>query len=466
MNYLPLFLKLAGRRCLVVGGGGVARRKVELLQAAGGAVTVVAPRLVPALQALADRGELRWTPRSFADGDVAGCAVVVAATADRPVNEAVHRAATAAGILVNVVDCPELCSFILPAIVDRSPLLVAVSSGGSSPVLARLLRARLELLVPAGYGALAEIAGRFRAAVRAAVPDPERRRRFWERVLQGGVAECAMAGREAEAAALMEREIAAQEGQEEPAPGMVYLVGAGPGDPELLTLRAFRLIQEADVVVYDRLVSPEILALVRRDAETVYAGKRRSQHALAQDEINRLLADLAAGGRRVVRLKGGDPFIFGRGGEEIETLMERGIPFQVVPGITAASGCAAYAGIPLTHRDYAQSVTFVTGNLRQGEVSDLDWRSLAAPQQTLVVYMGLQGLPQICAALIAHGSPPDLPAALVQQGTTRKQRVVAGTLATLPALVEEQAIQAPTLAIIGEVVRLHDRLRWFSGGGE
>lgn len=460
MDYLPLFMKLAGQPCLVVGGGSVARRKIDLLRSAGGAVTVVAPQIDPALQVLVKEGSVLWREKSFEPADLGGCRIVIGATERREVNEAVHRAALAVNIPVNVVDCPELCTFIFPAIVDRSPVVAAVSSGGASPVLSRLLKAQLETAIPFRYGALAKLVGRFRGAVKTAVPDGGARRAFWERVLQGPVAELAMNGRDSEAEAGLQREIevAGSDGRV----GMVYLVGAGPGDPELLTLRAFRLIQEADVVVYDRLVSPEIMGLVRRDAEKVYAGKQRSRHTLPQSDINRLLADLAKAGKRVVRLKGGDPFIFGRGGEEIETLMEQGIPFQVVPGITAASGCAAYAGIPLTHRDYAQSVTFVTGHLQQGDVvTQLDWGRLAAPRQTVVVYMGLQGLPQICAALIAHGSSPELPAALVQQGTTVHQVVVAGTLRSLPALVEGRSIKAPTLAIIGEVVKLHNKLAWF-----
>ncbi|MBS1214851.1 MAG: siroheme synthase, partial [Proteobacteria bacterium] len=315
-------------------------------------------------------------------------------------------------------------------------------------------------LIPPGYGDLARLAARFRKPAKRALANAALRRVFWERVLQGPVAELVFAGREAAASETMTQELAAAASSTKRI-GMVYLVGAGPGDPDLLTVRALRLIQEADVVVYDRLVSPEVMNLVRRDAEKIYAGKQRSHHALPQEQINRLLADLAKAGKQVVRLKGGDPFIFGRGGEEIETLMEEGVLFQVVPGITAASGCAAYAGIPLTHRDYAQSCTFVTGHLKDGSVIDLDWRRLAVLQQTIVIYMGLQGLETICASLRAHGCPADLPAALVQQGTTSHQIVVTGTLETLPGKVAERTIKAPTLVIIGHVVRLHEKLAWF-----
>lgn len=460
MKYLPIFLNLTDQPCLVVGGGEVASRKVATLLRAGARVRVVSPQLGPAIAELAGSGRIESVAKVFEPDDLAGFALVVSATGEQSVNEAVAAAARQRGIVCNVVDHPELCSFIFPAIVDRSPVIVAVSTGGASPVLARLVRARLEALLPAAYGRLADLAERFRPRVKQAVTDPARRRRFWERWLQGPVAELALAGREVEAAEQLERLLAA-EGRASPSVGMVSLVGAGPGDPDLLTLRAFRLLQEADVVVYDRLVSPAVMALVRGDAERIYAGKERSRHTLPQEDINRLLARLARQGHHVVRLKGGDPFIFGRGGEEIETLMEEGIPFQVVPGITAASGCAAYAGIPLTHRDCAQSVTFVTGHSKEGAVGDLDWARLAQPQQTLVIYMGLQGLDQICAALIAHGCEPERPAALVQQGTTPQQKVILGTVASLPDEVAQSRASAPTLVIVGEVVRLRPKLGWF-----
>ena len=457
MDYLPIFFKLKGRPCLVVGGGEVAARKTATLRQAGGQVTVASPKLSASLAQALAQGQIQWREKAFEPADLEGHALVIAATADRGVNESVFRAAQARGIPANVVDCPELCSFIFPAIVDRSPVVAAISSGGASPVLARLLRAKLEALIPPAYGALARLAERFRAAAKHAIPDGEQRRRFWEDALQGEAADLALAGREDAAAALLEKRLAEPNKAKT---GMVFLVGAGPGDPDLLTLRALRLMQEADVVVYDRLVSPEILGLVRKDAEKIYAGKQSSHHSLPQEQINRLLADLAKAGRRVVRLKGGDPFIFGRGGEEIETLMAEGVHFQVVPGITAAAGCAAYAGIPLTHRDHAQSVAFVTGHRKDGAI-ELEWERLAMPNQTLVIYMGLQGLAPICAGLIAHGCPPDLPAALIQQGTTPQQKVLLGTLAKLPAIVAQADVKAPTLVIVGEVVRLHEKLAWF-----
>ncbi len=453
MDFLPIFMNLRGEPCLVVGGGEVAARKCALLLRAGAKVTVCAPELAPAF----DTGRIEHRAARFREADLDGQALVIAATDDQAVNRAVAAAARARRIPVNVADQPELCTFILPSIIERAPLTVAISSGGASPVLARLLRARLESLIPAAYGRLAALAAEFRERVKARFRGAERRR-FWERALEGPIAEMVLAGRDAEArhaleAALGDTRLALSGGD-------VALVGAGPGDPDLLTFRALRLMQQADVVVYDRLVSKPILDLVRLEAERIYAGKARAQHALPQEDINALLVRLAREGKRVVRLKGGDPFIFGRGGEEIATLAAEGIPFQVVPGITAAAGCASYAGIPLTHREHAQSVMFVTGHLRDGTMN-LNWRALAQPQQTLVVYMGLLGLEVLCRELVAHGLPASLPAALVQQGTTPQQRVLEGTLATLPGIVAASEVRAPTLVIVGEVVRLRERLRWF-----
>lgn len=459
MDFLPIFLNLRGQPCLVVGGGEVAARKVALLRKAQGKVTVVAPALCEALAALAKKGEIVHHARAFVPTDVDACAAVVAATDDEAVNRATAQAAKARHIPVNVVDRPDLCSFIMPSIIDRSPVIVAVSSGGASPVLARLLRARLETVIPAAYGRLAALVAGFRAQAKRRFARPAERRAFWEKILQGPVAEMIFSGREGAAHAALARALEAGEGAH--AVGEVYLVGAGPGDPDLLTFRALRLMQQADVVVYDRLVSPEVLELVRRDAQRIYAGKERDNHTLPQEGINALLVRLAKEGKRVVRLKGGDPFIFGRGGEEIATLAEEGVPFQVVPGITAAAGCAAYAGIPLTHRDYAQSVVFVTGHLKDGTVN-LNWKALIQPQQTIVFYMGLHGVDTLCRELIANGLPASTPAALVQQGTTPLQRVHVGALDTLPGLVHRAKVRPPTLIIVGDVVRLHESLAWFN----
>ncbi|MEJ2573325.1 MAG: siroheme synthase CysG [Gammaproteobacteria bacterium] len=459
MKYLPLFFDIKGRPCLVVGGGEIAARKVEALLRAGARITVVSPQLGPPLGARHAAGEIRHLAEAFDAGHLAECVLAVAATDDEVINRRVSDLARKRRIPVNVVDHPELCSFIFPSVIDRSPVTVAVSTAGAAPVLARLLRARLETLIPATYGRLAELAGRFRHVVKARLPQGAVRRRFWEETLQGPVAELVHAGREAAAAHALQAALdkADTDGLR---CGEVYLVGAGPGDPDLLSFRALRLMQQCDVVLYDRLVQPAILDLVRREAERIYVGKRRSFHSVRQEEINALLVKLARDGKRVLRLKGGDPFIFGRGGEEIATLADEGIPFQIVPGISAANGCAAYAGIPLTHRDFAQSVLFVTGHLKDGSM-DLNWDALIQPAQTLVVYMGLSGLDILCRELIAHGMAAAMPAALVERGTTAGQRVLIGSLESLPAIVAKQDVHAPTLLIIGGVVKLHDSLEWF-----
>ena len=462
MDYLPLFHKLQDRRVLVVGGGEVALRKARLLADAGAALRVVAPQVLDELLELAGRGVGQVMLRGYQPGDLDEAVLVIAATDDEPLNAQISAQAQARGIPVNVVDAPALCSVIFPAIVDRSPLIVAVSSGGDAPVLARLIRARIETWIPSAYGQLAGLAKKFRSRVKALLPDVQQRRVFWEEAFQGQIAESLFAGKPAEAERLLEEKLA---GGKPKALGEVYLVGAGPGDPDLLTFRALRLMQQADVVLYDRLVAAPIIELCRRDAERIYVGKQRAEHAVPQEQINRRLVELAKAGKRVLRLKGGDPFIFGRGGEEIEELAAEGIPFQVVPGITAASGCAAYAGIPLTHRDHAQSVRFVTGHLKDGSC-DLPWADLVAPGQTLVFYMGLVGLPVICEQLIRHGRAAHTPVALVQQGTLPTQRVFTGTLADLPQRVAEHNVQAPTLVIVGEVVSLREKLAWFEGAGE
>ncbi|MCB1763254.1 MAG: uroporphyrinogen-III C-methyltransferase [Gammaproteobacteria bacterium] len=458
MDFLPLFLKIKSGTCLVVGGGEVAARKVSLLRKAGGNVLVIAPELCPELVRLAAAGEIVHRNRAFREADLADCLLVIAATSDKQVNQLVSEQAGRLRIPVNVVDQPHLCSFIVPSIIDRSPVVAAVSTGGASPVLARMIRTRLETLIPAGYGRLADLANRFRARVKTRFENSVQRRRFWERVLNSGIAERVFSGHMEEAEAAMEK--ALEQGDSTSETGEVYLVGGGPGDPDLISFRALRLMQQADVVVYDRLVAQAILEMTRRDAERIYVGKERDQHAMRQEEINRLLVKLAKEGKRVVRLKGGDPFIFGRGGEEIDTLSEQGVPFQVVPAVTAASGCAAYAGIPLTHRDYAQSVTFVTGHLKDGSMN-LNWSQLAQPSQTVVFYMGLLGLPVITEQLIRHGVSPEMPVALVQQGTTEFQRVFTGILSNIQAIVEREKPRPPTLIIVGEVVRLQEKLSWY-----
>ncbi len=462
MQALPIFFNISNRSCVVIGGGDVATRKVNMLLKANAAVTVISPALCPELQALVDDKKIQTVAASYASAQINGACLVVAATDEPSVNEAVSRDAKALSIPVNVVDAPDLCTFTMGSIIERSPIVIAVSSEGNAPVLARYIRTKIETMLPVGYGRIAAIAGEFRDKVKAKFSTTQARRIFWEDVLQGPVVERVLAGQEQAARDLLQnllddKNAAANRGE-------VFLVGGGPGDPDLLTFRALRLMQQCDVCVYDKLVSPEVMELVRRDAELIYVGKARDQHTMPQEEINELLARLALQGKRVLRLKGGDPFIFGRGGEEIETLMQHGVPFQVVPGITAANGVSSYAGIPLTHRDYAQACLFITGHLKDGTL-DLDWASMARPKQTVVIYMGLVGLAQICEQLIAHGVSPNMPVAVVQQGTTQRQRVVAATLADLAEKVAAAGLKPPCLTIIGEVVHLREKLAWFEPGG-
>lgn len=463
MQNYPIFVDLKEQDCLVVGGGDIALRKIRLMRSAGANITVIAPQLSDDLRSEFE-GQITHIARKFEDSDITNYRLITAATNNTNVNAHVSELAQARNIPVNVVDQPDLCSFITPSIIDRSPVLIAISTGGGAPVLARMLRAKLEAFIPASYGHLAQAMKKYRDQVKQLFSTEKDRRRFWEQVTQGPIAELFFSGRTEEAETSLQQAIDnTNTAKEQPknSAGEVWLIGAGPGDPDLLTFRALRLMQQADVVLHDRLVSDDILNLTRRDADRIYVGKQRSDHAVPQDQINQLLVDLAKQGKRVVRLKGGDPFIFGRGGEEIELLAESNIPFQIVPGITAASGCATYAGIPLTHRDHAQSCMFVTGHLKDGTVN-LDWSLLATPNQTVVIYMGLVGLPTICEQLIAHGVATDMPIALVQQGTTSNQQVIIGTLGSMPSLVLESNIKPPTLIIIGTVVNLHSKLAWFS----
>ena len=459
MEYLPIFVDLKNRSCLVVGGGDIAARKAGLLLKAQASVIVVAPKVSAPMKVLIDNDEVTWLNTVFSEEVLTDNILVIAATDNEAVNQYVYQQAKARNILVNVADSPALCDFILPSILDRSPIVVAVSSGGKSPILARQLRARLETLIPPTYGQLAVLVGRYRDAVKDKLSTINLRRRFWESILQGKVADHVLAGRDEQGEQLLQS-LLNETNTEQLEQGEVYLVGAGPGDPELLTFKALRLMQQADIVFYDRLVSEQVLALVRKEAEHVYVGKQRDWHSVRQEEINQLLLSHAQQGKRVLRLKGGDPFIFGRGGEEIATLAAENIPFQVVPGITAASGCASYAGIPLTHRDYSQSCTFVTGQLKEGKL-DLNWQALVQPNQTVVIYMGLAGLTVLSQQLQQHGLAADMPAALIQQGTTEHQKVWVSTVADLADLAQREQVQAPTLVIIGEVVKLHETLSWF-----
>lgn len=463
MQALPIFFNIKNRPCVVIGGGEVATRKVTMLLKADAAVTLYSPELCHELADMVSAGKIQYQQSNFEERQLTGACLVIAATDDEAVNIAVSVAAKAQNIPVNVVDAPDLCTFTMGSIIDRSPVVIAISSEGNAPVLARYIRTKIETMLPATYGRIAAIAGEFREQVKAKFATTQARRRFWEGVLQGPMVERVLSGQEQAARELLgkllnEADTGVQKGE-------VFLVGGGPGDPDLLTFRALRLMQQCDVCVYDKLVSPEVMELVRRDAELIYVGKSRDQHTLPQEEINELLAKLALQGKRVLRLKGGDPFIFGRGGEEIETLMQHGVPFQVVPGITAANGVSSYAGIPLTHRDYAQACLFITGHLKDGTI-DLDWAAMARPHQTVVIYMGLVGLADICKRLIEEGVSQDMPAAVIQQGTTQRQRVVTATLKDLAEKVGAAEMKPPCLTIIGEVVQLREKLNWFEPNTE
>lgn len=456
MDIFPISLKLQQQPCLIVGGGRIAYRKALLLQKAGAVISVISPEIEPELLNIVEQTQGQYLKTSFdITLQLRAYRLVIAATDDAKTNQQVFEACEAENVLVNSVDDPPHCRFMVPAIVDRSPLVVSIATNGASPVLARQIRTQLETAVAQGMGKLAEFSGKWRSRVKAKITNPDERRIFWEDLYASPLKEQVFNDQIAEADQLIEQALIEWQKPK----GEVYLVGAGPGDPELLTLKALRLMQQADVIIYDRLVSQPIMDLCRRDAEKIYVGKARSNHAVPQEGINALLVKYAHEGKRVCRLKGGDPFIFGRGGEEIQELFEAGVAFQVVPGITAASGCSAYAGIPLTHRDYAQSVRFLTGHLKEGS-PELPWHELVYENQTLVLYMGLVGLEKICEKLIAHGQRPNMPVALISKGTTPEQKVVVGTLADIASKVTEHQIHAPTLTIIGEVVRLREQLQW------
>ncbi|BFM36045.1 MULTISPECIES: siroheme synthase CysG [Acinetobacter] len=456
MDIFPISLKLQQQPCLIVGGGHIAYRKAVLLAKAGAKVDVLAPEIDVNLLQLVQQSQGQYVQDVFSPSTaLRHYRLVIAATDNNLVNQQVFAACEAENVLVNSVDDPPHCRFMVPAIIDRSPLVISVASNGTSPVLSRQIRTQLESTIPHGMGKLAEFSGQWRAAVKQKIVNPDERRIFWEELYASPLKEQVFNDNLDAANQSIQQALAEWQTPK----GEVYLVGAGPGDPELLTLKALRLMQQADVVIYDRLVSAPILELCRRDAEKVYVGKARSNHAVPQEGINALLVKYAQAGKRVCRLKGGDPFIFGRGGEEIQELYEAGVSFQVVPGITAASGCSAYAGIPLTHRDYAQSVRFLTGHLKEGS-PELPWSELVYEHQTLVLYMGLVGLESICEKLIAHGQRADMPVALISKGTTPEQKVVVGTLADIASKVAQHHIQAPTLTIIGEVVNLREQLKW------
>nr|WP_241015907.1 siroheme synthase CysG [Serratia ureilytica] len=458
VDYLPIFADLKQRPVLVVGGGDVAARKVSLLQRAGAEIRIVAQSLSPELEQQRQQGRVLWLGKTFDPQQLDDVFLAIAATDDNALNAAVFAEADKRRVLANVVDDQPRCSFIFPSIIDRSPLVVAVSSSGQAPVLARLLREKLEALLPASLGQMAQVAGRWRGQVKQRLASIGERRRFWENTFGGRFATLVANGQTAQAERQLEQDLHRFAAGDEGAQGEIALVGAGPGDVGLLTLRGLQVMQQADVVLYDHLVSGEILDLVRRDAERICVGKRAGAHSVIQEETNRLLVELAQQGKRVVRLKGGDPFIFGRGGEELQVAAAAGIPFQVVPGVTAAAGATAYAGIPLTHRDHAQSVTFITGHCRP-DGDGLDWADLARARQTLAIYMGTMKAADISQRLIAHGRDASTPVAVISRGTRADQQVQIGTLEQLEYLAQRAPL--PALLVIGEVVELHHQIAWF-----
>ncbi|MDA8327617.1 MAG: siroheme synthase CysG [Betaproteobacteria bacterium] len=460
MRYLPLFHDVRNRCCVLIGGGEVAVRKFTLLRSAGALVRVVSPEIHTEIRAAVDGQNVIHLAEKFRPEHLDDCVLVICATDDEEVNRLAAQAARTRHIPVNVVDQLELCSVIVPAIIDRDPITIAVSSSGSSPVLARWLRTKIEALVPAYIGKLATFMAERRIAIQDQFATMQQRRRFWETLLESNIPFALSQGRESDAATQFEGML--NQTVATPEAGRVFLIGAGPGDPDLMTVRAVQRLQQADVVVYDRLVAPAIIDLSRRDADRMYVGKDHSAHSVPQEEISQRLVDLARSGKIVARLKGGDPFIFGRGGEEIQALAAAGVPFEVVPGITAALGCSAYAGIPLTHRDYSQSVRFITGHTKDGKAK-LDWANLAASQDTLVFYMGLDNLAEICTQLVVHGLPTTHGAALIEQGTTEHQKVIVGTVTTLPDKIS--TARSPSLLIVGNVVHLHNSLAWFKKPG-
>ncbi|MBV7380110.1 siroheme synthase CysG [Maritimibacter dapengensis] len=455
MDFLPIFLEVAGKRIVVDGGNTVAARRVERALNAGAFVTVFDPEPGDEVRAFFEHENLTHIARLPYDADFAECIIAYGASEVPERDALLHRAAKAAGALVNVADEKTYCDFITPSVVEREPITIAISTGGAAPVIARILRARMEAMLPAAYGRLALFLARFRGRIYEAVPNGRNRRRFWENLIEGPVGDAFLAGEEALAEERLEEDLA--RGSADLKHGEVWLVGAGPGDPDLLTFKALRMMQHADVVLYDRLVGDGIIDLVRRDAERIYVGKKPREHTLTQREITELMIERASRGERVLRLKGGDPFIFGRGGEELEDVAAHGIPVEVVPGITAAAGCGAAAGIPLTHRDHAQSCVFITAH-GAGGVLDHDWTRYARKGQTVLVYMGLNALGEVAQKALSQGVDPDMPVAVIDNGTRLDQRVIIGRLDEIEAKVVEADLPGPALIVIGHVVSLYGKL--------
>ena len=459
MNYLPLFIDTSGKKCLIVGGGKVASRKLIPILESNMTVNMISSDIADEiLEIIKNKKNFTYEQRNFEEKDINDQFLIIAATNDKSINSLIAKLAKEKNILVNMAEDSSKGNVLIPSVVDRSPIKIAISSGAASPILTRLVKTKLETIIPYAFSKLADVMMEYRAKVKEKYSSIKERRNFWETFLDGPLSEMVLSGHIEKAKKILDKSL-----KEKNIPsntGEVYLVGAGPGDPELLSFKALRLMQKADVVIYDRLVSEPIMHLIRQDAEKIYVGKQRADHAMPQENINQLLARLAMEGKEVLRLKGGDAFIFGRGGEEIESLINDDIPFQIVPGITAASGCASYAGIPLTHRDYSQACIFVTGHLRDGTVN-LNWKMLAHEKQTLVFYMGMHGSKVICEELIKHGLKETTPAALIVKGTTADQEVIIGDLSNMPKIILENKIIPPTLLIIGDVVKLHNKLKWF-----
>ena len=460
MSYLPLFIETTGKKCLIVGGGKVASRKLIPILKTKMKVTLISPEVIEEIELNFQKNKnLKIIKRKFEPEDIEDQFLIIAATNEKTTNQKIAKLSKDNNILVNMAEDSLSGNTLIPSVVDRDPIKIAVSSGAASPILTRLVKTKLETVIPYSFSKLADIMMEYRDVVKKNFLKISDRRKFWEVFLDGPVSEMVLSGHIDKAKKALDESLKENKFLEKT--GEVYLVGAGPGDPELLSFKALRLMQKADIVIYDRLVSRPIMNLIRQDAEKIYVGKQRADHAMPQENINQLLARLALEGKKVLRLKGGDPFIFGRGGEEIESLIKDDIPFQIVPGITAASGCASYAGIPLTHRDYSQACIFVTGHLRDGTVN-LNWEMLAHEKQTLIFYMGMHGSKIICEELIKHGLSDVTPAALIVKGTTEDQEVIIGNLKNMPEIIMDRKIVPPTLLIIGDVVKLHNKLKWFN----
>ena len=457
MKRFPLFVNLDKLPVLVVGGGDIAERKINLIIKANANVEVLARKFSPNVEQLISKKKLKKIKKSFDISTLdSNYSLIIAATDNKQINKKLFNFAKKNNILINVVDQPELCTCTFGSIVERGDLVVAISTGGSAPVFARNLREKFETLLPQSTKQLIDFSSSIREKVMRSFSQFNKRRIFWELFFDAFATKKNIT--KSNLTKLSNQLIKSLRNKKS---GEVFLVGAGPGDPELLTLRALHLIQKADICIYDNLVSKEILELVRRDAHMIYAGKLRNNHTIEQKEINKLLVKYAKKGLRVLRLKGGDPFVFGRGGEEISELMAKNIKFQVIPGITAATGVSAYAGIPLTHRDYSQSCIFITGHEKNG-VLNINWDNLTHENQTIVIYMGLNSLPIIAQNLIDSGMRKDMPIALVQEGTTDNQKVVVSTISKVNSKILKTDIQSPVIIIIGEVIKLRKSIKWFN----